>query len=308
VTDRAVAITTSNFDMANPLLDELVAAGFRIERSTYGRRLTESEVTDLLCESHAVGMVAGVEPLTEAVFVANPQLKVISRCGTGYDSVDQEAVQRQGIRLLNTPNAPATAVAELAVGLMMAVLRRIPEADRRVRSGTWKALMGSLLAKRIVGIVGLGRVGQRVAELVSAFGASIIYYDPFVAVPEHERAESIVDLASRVDLLSLHLPVSDATRGIIDREVLQALPEGAIVVNTARGGLLDEEALREGIESGKLAGAALDVFEEEPYEGPLAGCDNVVLTAHMGSYAKEARQLMENEALRNLIGALRDIE
>ena len=304
---RAIAITTSNFNMENPLLDEFRSDGWGIVRSQYGRRLTEDEVTELLRQGDAVGMVAGVEPFIDAVFAANPQLKVISRCGTGFDSVDLSAAAERGIACLNTPQAPAAAVSELTLGMIMAALRRIPESDRAIRKGTWKALMGSLLAKRTVGIVGLGRVGHRVADLVSAFGADVFYYDPHVATAEYDRVLSVKDLAARVDLLTIHTPLAPDTRNLISAEVIAALPDGAIVVNSSRGGVMDEEALVAALQSGKVDAAALDVFAEEPYTGPLKDMDNVVLTAHMGSYAREARQLMESEALHNLLNALREL-
>lgn len=305
---RAIAITTSNFDMSNSLLDEFRRDGWEIVRSQYGRRLTEEEVSELLAGDEVTGMVAGVEPLTEPVFSANPALRVISRCGTGFDSVDQEAAARHDIVCVNTPNAPAAAVSEMTLGLMLATLRRIAEADRLLRGGTWQALMGSLLAKRTVGIVGLGRVGLRVADLVSAFGADVIYYDPNVATAEYDRTLSVTDLAASVDLLTIHVPLSNETRGLISREVIEALPPGSIMVNAARGGVVDEEALVDALEAGKLDGAAMDVFDREPYDGPLCGFENVVLTTHMGSYAREARQLMESEALQNLLNELRKLD
>ena len=305
---RAIAITTSNFNMDTPLLDEFRKDGWDIVRSHYGRKLTEEEATELIRDSGVVGMVAGVEPLTDAVFAANPQLKVISRCGSGFDSVDRDAAARRGITCVNTPNAPAAAVSEMTIGMMMAALRRIPETDRLIRSGTWKALMGSLLAKRHVGIVGLGRVGRRVADLVSAFGAQVKYYDPHVATAEYDRVLAVKELASQVDLLTIHIPLAEDTRNLISADVIAALPKGSIVINAARGGVLDEDALAAALQSGQIDAAAMDVFAEEPYVGPLRDLDNVVLTAHMGSYAREARQLMENEALQNLLSSLREIE
>ena len=305
---RAIAITTSNFDMTNPLLEELRSEGWEIVRSDYGRRLTENEVSDLLAQAGVVGMVAGVEPLTELVFAANPGLRVVSRCGTGYDSVDRVAAENHGIICVNTPNAPAAAVAELTLGLMLSVLRRIAEADRNMRLGVWQGLMGSLLARRTVGIVGLGRVGRRVADLVSAFGASVRYYDPEIATAEYDRSSSVEELASQVDVLTVHVPLGDTTRDLVSAAVISALSEGSIIVNTARGGVVDEAAVARALESGSLGGAAFDVFDQEPYDGPLRAFDNVVLTAHMGSYAREARELMESEALRNLLNVLRELD
>jgi D-3-phosphoglycerate dehydrogenase len=196
----------------------------------------------------------------------------------------------------------------MTLGMMMASLRRIAETDRLIRGGTWKALMGSLLAKRTVGIVGLGRVGKRVADLCSAFGAEIKYYDPHVATAEYDRVLSVAELASQVDLLTIHIPLAEDTKNLISADVIDALPAGAIVINAARGGVLDEDALAAALKSGRLDCAAMDVFAEEPYTGPLCDLDNVVLTAHMGSYAREARQLMESEALLNLLNALRELD
>lgn len=305
---RAIAITTSNFNMETPLLDEFRGSGWDVVRSQYGRKLTEDEVTELLSKGGVVGMVAGVEPLTTAVFDANPQLKVISRCGTGFDSVDLPGAAERGIVCVNTPHAPAAAVSEMTLAMMLSALRRVPQADRRIREGMWKAEMGSLLAKRKVGIVGLGRVGRRVADLVSAFGADVFYYDPEVATAEYDRVTNVTDLAAQVDLLTIHTPLADDTRNLISAEVIAALPRGSVVVNSARGGIMDEDALVAGLESGQIEAAAIDVFAEEPYLGPLRDFDNVVLTAHMGSYAREARQLMENEALQNLLNALRKLD
>lgn len=305
---RAIAITTSNFNMENPLLEAFRSDGWGVVRSQYGRRLTEEEITGLLSDGEVTGMVAGVEPLTAAVFDANPQLKVISRCGTGFDSVDLPAAEERGIVCVNTPQAPAAAVSEMTMAMILAALRRIPQTDRRIREGTWKAEMGSLLSRRTVGVVGLGRVGKRVADLVSAFGADVLYYDPLVATAEYDRVLSVKELAASVDLLTIHTPLAPDTRNLISAEVINALPDGAVVVNAARGGIMDEDALAAALESGRIDAAALDVFAEEPYTGPLCGFDNVVLTAHMGSYAKEARQLMESEALQNLLNVLRTIQ
>jgi D-3-phosphoglycerate dehydrogenase len=305
---RSIAITTSNFDMSNPLLDGFRDAGWKIARSGYGRKLTETEAAALLSDCGAVGMVAGVEPLTERVFESNPQLRVISRCGTGFDSVDVLAAQRRGIRTLNTPDAPAAAVAEHTLGLMLAVLRSIAHVDRELRTGRWQARMGSLLAQRAVGVVGLGRIGSRVADLCSAFGARVKYCDPTIATAEYPRLPSVEALAAEVDMLTVHVPLTEDTHNLVGAAVLEKLPRHSVLINTARGGIVDEEAVTEALEAGRLDGAAFDVFCAEPYTGALRTFDNVVVTAHMGSYAREARSLMESEALTNLRAALQVID
>ena len=168
-----IAITTSNFDMDNPLLKRFTDAGWNIVRNPHGRRMTEDEVRDLLAETSSTVMIAGVEPLTASVFDANPQLEVISRCGSGLDAIDLKAAANAGISIYRTPEAPAEAVAELTVSLAIGVLRRIGEADRIMRTGDWHALMGRSYSRSRIGIAGLGHVGRRVARVSAALGAEV---------------------------------------------------------------------------------------------------------------------------------------
>ena len=298
------AITTSGFDMENPMLAALDDAGWKVVRNPHGRRMTEDEVSELLRTHQVTAMVAGTEPLTSRVFDANPQLRVISRCGSGLDSVDVAAAADRGIDLLRTPEAPAEAVAELTISLAIAALRRVGEADRLMRAGEWKALMGRSLGRSRVGIVGLGHVGRRVAEVATVLGAEVGYTDTFVDNADYQRFPDIVSLAEWTDVLTIHLPRLPETVHIVNEKVLDVLGENAVVVNTARGGLVDEDALCDALSSKRIAGAALDVFEEEPYQGPLIQFPNVILTCHMGSYARQVRAAMEAEALANAFGAI----
>ncbi len=301
---RTLAITTSGFYMANPLLRDLEAEGWSIVRNPFGRKMTEDEVSELLQESGAEAMVAGVEPLTDRVFAENPQLRVISRCGSGLDSVDVAAVEARGIALSRTPEAPAEAVAELTISLAIAVLRRIGEADRLIRQGEWHALMGRSYGRSRIGIVGLGHVGSRVAKVSVALGSEVGYTDLHVDNPAYERFANVEKLAEWADVLTIHLPHDEDTHNTVNEEILTALGPGGVIINTARGGLVDEEALYRALRDGRLAGAALDVFAEEPYQGPLTEFPNVLLTCHMGSYAKQVRAAMETEALRNAMNHL----
>jgi D-3-phosphoglycerate dehydrogenase / 2-oxoglutarate reductase len=303
-----VAITTASF--AGP--DEaphrrLLAAGLEVLENPHGRRLTEQESCELLRE--AVGVLAGTSPLSSTVLAAAPGLRVISRCGVGMDSVDVDAAARAGISVYAAAGALPQSVAELAVGLMIAVLRRIGEADRQVRSGTWAPLMGSLLGTKTVGLVGLGRVGSRLAALLRAFGCRVIGADPQPPPPEVLAAQGIEvlrldELLAVADIVSLHLPYTADVHHLVDARRLGLMRRGAILVNAARGNLVDEAALLSALESGALGGAALDVFADEPYRGPLAAVPNCVLTCHMGSYASECREAMEQEAVDNLLAGL----
>lgn len=299
-----ILITTSSFKTDVPAVRRLADAGLGIVTNPYGRKLSEDEVAALL-DDEVIGMIAGVEPLTRRVLAGAKNLKVVSRCGIGLDSVDLAAARELDIAVLNTPDAPSIAVAELTVGLILSQLRRIAEADRQIRSGQWKALMGGLLATRTVGIVGYGRIGRRVARLAHAFGARVLAADALACEPDGVAEPcSLERLLAESDVVSLHLPPQSDGRPVLDASHFAAMKPGAMLVNAARGGLVDEAALADAIRAGKLAGAALDTFSEEPYQGPLRELSQVVLTAHMGSYAEESRGIMEREAAENLYAGL----
>lgn len=300
-----ILISTSSFDADNnPALDALRSAGFDIVLNPHQRRLTEDEAAALLT-ADVVGMIAGVEPLTRRVLEGAPSLKVVSRAGIGLDSVDLDAAKALGIAVSNTPQAPVAAVAELTVGLMLDLLRNISAADRDLRAGIWKPRMGNLLGAQTVGLVGYGRIGRAAATLLKAFGANVLACDPLHVGDDDVAALGIDHLLAAADIVSLHLPYSATNHHLIDADRLAQMKRGALLVNTSRGGLVDETALAAALGSGHLAGAALDAFEEEPYRGPLAALPQMVLTAHMGSYAKESRSRMELEAAENLVAGLR---
>ena len=304
-----ILTTTSNFDVENnPVLQDLEARGFSVVVNPYKRRLTEDEATTLLTTHQPIGMIAGVEPLTRAVLESAKGLRVISRCGTGMESVDRDAARDLGMAVRNTPEAPALAVAELTIGLILAASRRICRTDRALRDNHWEALTGSLLYGKTIGLIGYGHIGRRVAELARGFGTTAIVHDPHVDEVDAEvRMVPFETLLQEADIVSLHLPYSAGSHHLINRERLAMMKQGAILINAARGGLVDEVALAEALENGSLAGAGLDVYEEEPYgDGPLTEASNLVMTAHMGSYAREARRMMELEAAENLRDALED--
>lgn len=303
-----VAISTSSFDVeGNPHLQYLQREGMHIAKNRHGRKLTEDETIDLL-GSDTVGMIAGIEPLTERVFASAQGLKVVSRCGSGLDSVDLASAKRYGISVFNTPEAPAQAVAELTMGLILAVLRRICEIDRLLRAGEWPRMQGGLLAAQTVGIIGLGRVGKRVATLCQAFGAQVIAHDSYVEQsPPGVKLTTLPTLLAEADIVSLHLTYDTQTHHLLDAKAFSHMKPGAVLINTARGGLIDEVALAEALNAGRLGAAALDVFEQEPYHGPLLQCDKAILTSHVGSLARESRQRMEIEAAENLRRGLMNV-
>ena len=300
-----VLISTSSFNLDNfAQLSDLNKAGVEVKLNPFAARLTEEQVIDLL-GTDTIGLIAGLEPLTQNVLKSAKSLKVIARVGTGLDSVDLVAAKELGITVLNTPDAPTKAVAELTIAHILGLLRNVSQADRQVRVGVWKGLMGSLLESKTVGIVGFGRIGKRVATLLSAFGASVIISDAQVEQSDYPNIE-LDELCIKSDILSLHLPYNEATHHIINEKNLNLMKKGSYIVNISRGGLVDETALLAALKSGHLAGAALDCFEQEPYEGELRNLETVQITAHMGSYARETRELMEREASQLLVNALHE--
>lgn len=306
-----VLVTTSSFGAADPAPREALRdAGFDVHENPFKRKLTEAEVLSLLRSHKPIGLIAGLEPLTAGVLEGSAShLKAISRCGMGLDNVDLSAAERLGIKVFNTPDAPSQAVAELAVALMLSVLRRVAEADRNLRRGDWKSLQGRLLGARTVGVVGLGRIGRRVAALVGGFGAKVLGADQRSDLGPTPGVERVPfdKLIAESDIVTLHVPLTEETRRLIADRSLASMRPGAVLINTSRGGLIDEGALVEALKSGRLSGAGIDAFEREPYDGPLKGCPTAVLTCHMGSAAAECRARMESEAAENLIRALNGV-
>jgi len=300
-----LVISTSSFDVeGNSSLNHLVNSGMHIVRNSYKRKLTEDEAIELLGED-TIGMIAGIEPLTERVFSSAKNLKVVSRCGAGLDSVELAAAKLHGISVFNTPEAPAQAVAELTMGLMLAALRRICQTDQLLRTNEWPRMQGQLFATQTVGIIGLGHIGKRVAQLSQAFDARVIAHDPHIDPASHGiESVSLKELFAEANVISLHLPYTTDTHHLLDAKSFARMKPGSIIINAARGGLIDETALDEALISGHLGMAALDVFEQEPYHGPLIKNDKTILTSHIGSLAKESRKCMELEAAENLLKGL----
>jgi len=300
-----IVITTSSFATYDRTpLDELEKNQIDYTINPYGRKLTKDQVIDLAKD--ADGLVAGTELLDGDVLEQLPKLKVISRCGAGLDTVDLEKAKKLNIEVLFTPYGPTLAVAELTLGLILDLLRKITAMDRELRSGLWKKQMGNQLKGKKIGILGLGRIGQKVAELLTPLGVKIVYYD-ICAIEGAFNAVSKNELLSWADIITIHRPANADGKPVIGEEELDLMKDNTWLINVSRGGMVDERALCSALKNGKLAGAALDVFENEPYEGPLRSLDNVILTPHIGSYAKEGRIQMEKDAVQNLINGLQNL-
>ena len=299
-----VAITTSSFaKFSDEPLRLLAGRGIEAIMNPHGRAITEDEAIELL--QGCVGVAAGTEPLTARVMDAVPGLRVISRCGVGMDSVDSEAAAARGILVRNTPEGPTRAVAELTLGYALDLMRRVTQMDREVRAGQWKKRMGNLLQGKKVGIIGFGRIGRAVAGLFAFMGCGVSFYDPFVLKDcgDFPRRE-LNALLAWADIVTLHCAKPADGSQVLDAARIRGMKDGAWLINAARGGLVDEDALAEALRAGRLSGAALDVFSKEPYSGPLGDVPTAILTPHIGSYAEESRVQMEIDTIKNLLDAL----
>ena len=302
-----VLIATSPFGATGRRpLDLLDATGWELIRNPYGRRLKAGEVGEHLAGMDAV--IAGTEPYNADTLAQTERLKVICRVGIGLDSVDLRYCRERGIAVTYTPDAPSDAVAELAVANILNLIRHIHASDRSVREGAWNRLMGRLVRELTIGVIGVGRIGSRVIRLLEPFRPTILAHDTNPAIfgsklPNVTWCECD-DVLKRADLVTVHIPLNESNRHFLGRDRIGLMRTGTLVVNTSRGPIADEAALTDALLQGHLGGAALDVFETEPYEGPLTRLDNVVFTAHMGASACESRYLMELGAAEDCIRVL----
>ncbi len=300
-----VLVTTHPFAASNSLpVDLLSAAGIAFRTNPLERKLTESDLIDLIGDTEY--LIAGTEPITDAVMAAAPQLKLISRVGVGLDGVDLQAAAARGIDVAYTPDAPAPAVAELTIGLMLSLLRGVHTANARMHRGEWQREFGRRIPEVTVGIVGAGRIGGRVIRRLEAFGSPRMLVndlspDPQIAPGLKLEWVGKEQILREADLISIHVPLTTHTRGLFGKRELLLMKPDALLVNVARGGIVDEDALFEVMSGGHLAGAAIDVFEREPYSGHLAEIERCLLTSHMGSMSLDCRERMEIESTEEVI-------
>ncbi|MFN7991558.1 MAG: NAD(P)-dependent oxidoreductase [Candidatus Micrarchaeia archaeon] len=249
-------------------------------------------------------IVRSATAVTRELISGAGKLRLVARAGVGLDNVDQQACAEKGIKVLNTPGASTNAVAELAIGLMIGSYRNIQKAHHQMKGGRWekKGLLGREIEGKTLGIIGYGRIGAAVARKAHALGMSVIAYNP---PPRHEDgiAAFVDDLdafLARADIISLHAALTETTRDLINRETIARMKDGAVIINTARGEMIEEDALYDAVKSGKIAGAAVDVYREEPYRGKLVGLDNVFLSPHLGASTKEAQMRIGSELVKIL--------
>jgi D-3-phosphoglycerate dehydrogenase len=267
------------------------------------RPRSSAELAELATDADA--LILGLDACDAAVFAAAPRLRVVARFGAGVDTIDLDAAVRHGVTVTNTPGANTIAVAELTLALLLALARGLPEAIATARTGHWTRTPGWELDGKTLGLVGLGRIGRAVATRAAAFGMRVIGHDPYATeVPSVERV-TLDELWTSSDAISLHVGLDAATRHLVDTAVLARLRPGAVLINTSRGGLVDEVALVAALRNGHLAGAAADAFDREPPVGsPLLELPTFIPTPHLGAATREAAHRMGEAAARNVVAVL----
>ena len=294
-----VLITTSSF--SKDAIQVLEQSGFEVINNPYKRKITQIELASLL--EGVCGVIAGLEQYDYDI-LSKSELKVISRCGAGISNIDLNGAKDLNITVYNTPEGPTQSVAELTIGCLLTLIRDVPNVNNLMHKGKWEKVTGHLLKDMNVLLIGYGRIGRSVAKILDAIGAKILVFDPFVSSEDIPGNFTKVDLDAGIkiaDVITLHSSGEDL---ILGEKEFGLMKEGVYLLNGARGGLIDEDALENSLISGQIVGAWLDTFQEEPYHGKLSNYDQVILTPHIGSYTYEGRRKMEIDAVNNLIKGL----
>ena len=299
-------------DQVNPTLNEILEKnGLKI---TYEPEITPEQISEKI-ENFDVVIVRSRTKITKDLIEKANKCKIIARVGVGLDNIDQDAAKEKGIRVINAVEGAMNAVAELVIGLMLSLAREIPRADREVRNGNWikKELMGTELRGKYLGIVGMGNIGKRLGRLAKALNMNIIGFDVMPIDDEFSKEVGLMKtdldtLLASSDYVSLHVPLLDSTKHMINTTKINSMKNTAKIINTSRGGVIDEEALYDALKNGHLGGAALDVFEVEPAtSNKLATLPNFISTPHMGAQTKEAQSLAANVIAEKIIQILRGV-
>ncbi len=300
-----VLITTVPFGNKNRFpLELLEQENIEYLINPLSRKLTENELAEMASDCDII--IAGTEPISEYVMSKAAKLKLISRVGIGLDSVDLLAAQKRGIQVTYTPDAPSPAVAELTIGLIISLMRSVHLSNIEMHNGEWHRYFGKRIAESTIGIIGLGRIGVRVLNRLSAFGTPRLLVNDIMPNKElnHKFKLEWVDketIYKESDLISLHVPLSRLTKNMIALKELEMMKPEANLINLSRGGIINEDDLYKVMKNGHLSGAAIDVFEKEPYNGPLIEINRCILTAHMGSMSYDCRALMEIQATEDVV-------
>lgn len=296
--------------VTEPLSEEGLARLRECAQVDVREGLSEAELVAIIGDYDGL-VVRGRTPVTAKVLEAGRRLQVVARAGAGVDNIDVEAATRRGVLVVNAPNGNTVAVAEHTMGLMLALARHIPAADAAIKAGRWpkRSLMGTEMRGKVLGIVGLGRIGTAVARRAAAFEMRLLGYDPFVSAEQAARlgveVVPLEELMRRADFVSIHTPANERTRGLIDARMLALMKPTARLINCARGGIVDEAALEQALAEGRLAGAALDVFAQEPASPTgIAGSPRAVCTPHLAASTEEAQEHCALDAAEQVLAVL----
>jgi D-3-phosphoglycerate dehydrogenase len=302
---KSILITTSPFGQNNPAaLKRLEQENIEYKLNPFGRRLREEEIADLIAPYEVV--IAGTEPITAVVLKRASRLRLLAHTGIGLDNIDLAAARARGIAVTYTPSAPSPAVAELTIGQMISLLRMTAQADRGMRQGIWDRRIGRRLGNLTVGVIGVGRVGRLVIRHLQGFPPRRILANDLVIDQEFAKQNRFEwtdkqTIYREADVITLHVPFTGQTKDLIGTEELSMMKRDAVLINTARGEIVDEAALARTLRERPDFSAAIDVFHREPYKGELAGLDNCLLSCHMGSCTDDCRLQMEMEAAAEVI-------
>lgn len=258
-------------------------------------KISQEKLMELLPKINGL-VIRSASTITPDLLEKAPELKYVIRAGEGTDNIDKKACEAKGVKVSNTPGANNNSAAEHAIALLFTVLRKTAHAHKTMASGGWdkNKFVGNELWRKKVGVVGFGRIGQIFAQRISGFEPEVMFFDPFVDksdMPHCQKAESLEDIFSKCDIISLHTPLTDQTRGLVSKELLSLMKKDAILINASRGGIVDEAALIESLKNNAIRGAGFDVYSKEPLEenSPLRELPNLVMTPHLGASTEEAQ-------------------
>lgn len=307
---KKILITPKSFFRAKHIADEIFSQyQLEIVENNTGKTLTKEQMMEL-CQD-IDGIIVGVDPMDEDVLRNAKKLKAISKYGVGLDNIDLKVAEELGIKIRRAEGTNNRSVAELTIGLFFAISRSIPKATYDVKEGGWDRTLGTELFGKTVGIIGFGAIGREVAKMAYGLNMKILAYDPYFDDEELAKSMNVTmtgmnEILENADFVTLHLPLNEETNKMINKETLGKMKKTAYLINTARGELVDEDALYDALKSGIIAGAAQDVFSKEPpkKDHKLLTLDNFILTPHMGAYTREATERMVETSVKNLMEML----
>lgn len=301
MSEKFILVAPSTFakNSSEPL-DRLKELDINLIMNSFRRKISDIELNEIFNNNSICGSLAGLETYDKKI-LNHPDLKIISRLGSGVDNIDNALAKKLGIKVFNTPDAPTDAVAEITIGMMLSLLRKTFYASENFKNKKWHREFGNLLQKKTVLIIGYGKIGKKIHKLLNAFDANCIIYDPFLETKNVHFFKDICDALKLADIVTCH---ASGNKEILGQNEFQFIKKNAIILNCARGVNVSEKCLISALNNNLVSSAWIDVFNEEPYNGELLSCNKAILTPHISSYTVETRIKMENEAVTNLINNL----